>query len=134
MTRIGAWAELLKLGRNVMGLKDEIRNFCRTNAINSLLKEGWFDFLAQPRSSQDMCDHFGYTDMEFLLRILDLFVRDHILTMRDGVYQTVGRVEPGQAKVPRVFGPSMVQITLDQAASLPDRLRGRYGSFSDGIN
>ncbi|NWF96951.1 MAG: methyltransferase domain-containing protein [Candidatus Thorarchaeota archaeon] len=134
MTKIGAWIEMLKLGASVRGLKKEVRFFYRNSLINSLLKEGWFDFLSQPRTAQDVCDHFGYTDMQFLTRVLDVFTNDGVLIREDDRYRSAFPVEPQPVKLPRFFGAAMKQITLDGAASFPDRLKGRYGTFSDGMN
>ena len=132
--RIGAWSELLKLAIDIRGLKKEVRQFYRGNAINALRQEGWFDFLIHPRTIEDIAGHFGYTDMDYLTRMLNLFSVDGLLMTSGETYRVTGPIEEQPIVLPKFFGSTMGQIAADSASQLSNRLKGKYGSFSEGIN
>ncbi|MGQ4912978.1 MAG: class I SAM-dependent methyltransferase [Candidatus Thorarchaeota archaeon] len=134
LAKIGAWREVMKLGLDARKRTRELREFYRANSVKVLRREGWFDFMTVPRTVGDIVEHFGYTDVDFLVKYLDALADDDILVRQDGTYRTNGVVEDYPIVPPDIFGPGLVQITADAAASIPERLKGRYGTFSDEMN
>ena len=67
LSSLKAWKEIIGL----YGSKDrqkEIREYYRALSVNALRREGWFDLMRTPQTIQDIMDHFGYTDHDFLLK------------------------------------------------------------------
>ncbi len=131
---IGAWLQLLKLGGNIRRHKTELKNFYRANSVNILRREGLFDYLTKPRTLQDISDHFGYEDLKYLSKVLDVFAEDDILIQHEYAYKVNGVVPEFSAEPPEVFGQGMAEIVADSAEAIPSRLRGHYITFSDDMN
>ncbi|MHA1906773.1 MAG: class I SAM-dependent methyltransferase [Candidatus Thorarchaeota archaeon] len=131
---IKAWKEILKLGGRARTRGNQVRDFYKANSINVLRKEGWFDYMAYPRTLEDVAGHFGYTDLDFLRRYLEAYSDDEILIKEDGTYRTNGPVEEYSIEIFDLVGPGLVQLAADAAARIPDRLKGRFVSFSDQMD
>jgi ubiquinone/menaquinone biosynthesis C-methylase UbiE len=131
---LGAWRELLKLGVDVRKRQKELRDFYRAHSVNVLRREGWFDFMAKPRTIEDVANHFSYTDLDFLTKYLEAYAQDAILIKENRTYRTNGTIDDYPTIAPDIFGSGMAQITADAATSIPNRLRGHYGTFSDEMN
>ncbi len=133
--KLGAWSELLKLAPTARGTIETVHQFFKNNVVNTFCKEGLFDFLSQPRSMEDICGHFGYTDTKLLSYVINAFVNDKMLIKnKDETYQVVTPVKEEPIIRPRQFNSAMEQIIRDSIMSYPDRLRGRYVTFSSGMN
>ena len=132
--KIRAWKELMKVAMNIGKLRGDINNFFRGNIVRSLRDEGWFDYLNQSHTLEEIASHFGYTDREFLQRLLDVFTEDHTLSkVEGGGYVVNGGVEDRWV-LPSCFDVSLVDLWKDYAAFLPDRLRGGYLEFTSGLS
>ncbi|MDF1540322.1 MAG: class I SAM-dependent methyltransferase [Candidatus Thorarchaeota archaeon] len=132
--KIRAWNELMKVALNIGKLRGDIDNFFRGNIVRSLQDEGWFDYLTQPRTVDEIASQFQYTDTEFLQSILDVFTSDHTLSKGvDNRYVINGVVEDRWV-LPTLFDGSMVELWKDYAVFLPDRLRGKYLEFTSGMS
>ncbi|MDF1540188.1 MAG: hypothetical protein P1Q69_14940, partial [Candidatus Thorarchaeota archaeon] len=92
LSTIKAWKEILKLGGRARTRGNQIRDFYRANSVNVLRNEGWFDFMSNPRTLEEVADHFGYSDLDFLKRYLEAYAEDEILVKVDGTYRTNGLV------------------------------------------
>ncbi|MHA1770390.1 MAG: class I SAM-dependent methyltransferase [Candidatus Thorarchaeota archaeon] len=129
-----AWKELLKIGLNVSKLRTQINSFFRGNIIRVLRDEGWFEYLSQPRTADEILSHFGYTDSAFLAYLLDILVEDKTLIHEDGIrYRVNGHVEDGWT-LPACFDGTMQELWEDHARAIPNRLRGEYIKFTGGMN
>jgi ubiquinone/menaquinone biosynthesis C-methylase UbiE len=131
---LGAYKELVKLGVDAKKRSRELRDFYRANSVNVLRREGWFDFMAKPRTIANIADHFGYTDIDFLTKYLEAYAQDDILIKEDGTYMTNGIVNEYPIVPLDIFGPGLVQIVADAAKAIPGRLKGNYRTFSDEMN
>ena len=134
ISKIGAWSEVLKIGGSGRSRSKELRDYYRALSVNVLSREGWFDFMASPQTIQNIVDHFGYTDMGFLIKYLEAYVQDEILVRENGTYRANGVIGDFPIKAPDIFESGMAQIASDAAAAIPSRLRGQYTTFSDEMN
>lgn len=133
LSTIGAWSEIIGL----LGSRDrakEVREYYRALSVNALRREGWFDFMKTPRTTQDIMDYFRYRDYGYLSRYLEAYAQDGILIRENGTYRTNGLIGEYPVNPPDVFGPGIVQITTDASYAIPNRLRGLYTTFSDEMN
>ncbi|MFW9920961.1 MAG: class I SAM-dependent methyltransferase [Candidatus Thorarchaeota archaeon] len=133
ISTISAWLEIMK----AIGARDiakVLREYYRALSVNVLRKEGLFDFLVSPRKIQDIADHFGYTDLEYLTKYLEVFANDDIIIKENGTFRTNGSVNEFPLEPPKDFGPGFVQVTTDASAGIPDRMRGHYITFSDEMS
>jgi ubiquinone/menaquinone biosynthesis C-methylase UbiE len=127
---ISAWFEVMKLVR-ARDISKELTDYYRALSVNVLRKEGLFDFLVTPRTIQDIADHFGYTDFEYLTKTLEAYANDEILIRERGKYKTNGMVNDFPIVAPKEFGPGILQAISDGSSAIPNRMRGRYTTFSD---
>ncbi len=133
ISTIGAWFEIMK----AIGARDiakVLREYYRALSVNALRKEGLFDYLLSPRTIQDIADHFGYTDLEYLNKCLEVYADDKIISKENGTFRSNGSVNEFPLVIPRDFGPGFVQVTTDAAEGIPDRMKGRYTTFSDEMS
>jgi hypothetical protein len=129
-----AWRELLKLGLNVKKLRTDINRFFRGNIINVLTDEGWFDYLREERTVFEIAAYFQYTDIEFLKYLLEILVEDGAIASNGGNgYQRNGSVASDWV-CPSCFDGAMEELWTDHAKAIPDRLRGKYLTFTGGLN
>ncbi len=133
LKKAAAWREIMKLG-GMRKRSKEVRSYYRALSVKSLRKEGWFDFMTIPRSIEEIADHFGYVDMEFLRKYLEAYSNDKILIKEEGKYRTNGIVEDFPAIPPDLFGPGLAQLTADAANNIPQRLKGNHITFHDEMN
>lgn len=134
LPKLKVYGELLKLGVGVRNRAKDIREYHRSLTLNALKREGWFDYMVTPRKKHDIADHFGYTELDLLAKILETLASDELLVVADGTYQANGTAGEFPLVIPPEFSTGLVQIHTDAAASIPDRLRGRYTTFSDQLN
>jgi ubiquinone/menaquinone biosynthesis C-methylase UbiE len=133
LSSLKAWKEIIGL----YGSRDrqkEIREYYRALSVNALRREGWFDLMRTPQTIQDIMDHFGYTDHDFLLKYLEAYVQDEILVKENGTYRTNGLITAFPVNPPNYLGSGIVQITTDASNAIPNRLKGIYTTFSDEMN
>ena len=81
-----------------------------------------------------IADHFGYTDMIVLNKVLEGFRKDELLVVEGDTYRTNGIINEFPIDPPSIWGPGLQQISSDGAAAFPDRLRGVCTTFSDEMN
>ncbi|MEM2143240.1 MAG: methyltransferase domain-containing protein [Candidatus Thorarchaeota archaeon] len=129
-----AWRELMKLGPRFKVIKEQVDTFFRGNVLGVLREEGWFDYLKEPRTFTEIASAFSYTDMEYLGLILDVLVEDGVLQMENDRYHFPLRDISFDWCQPRVFSEAMVELWVDHARAIPDRLRGKYMNFNSGLN
>ncbi len=129
-----AWKELLKLGLNVRKLRDEIDLFFRGNILGVLRNEGWFEYLITPRTAMEIASYFNYTDIAFLEYLLDILVEDDVLDLDGGYYELEEKEFSFEWACPSCFDTAMSELWVDHARAIPDRLRGKYLTFSGGLN
>ncbi|NWF96878.1 MAG: class I SAM-dependent methyltransferase [Candidatus Thorarchaeota archaeon] len=129
-----AWRELMKIGLNVGRLRKEIDVFYRGNILGVLRNEGWFDYLQRPRTAVDLAAAFRYTDMEFLEYILNVLVDDGVLSRNGDEYVFQEGQVSFEWDFPSCFDISMRELWVDHARAIPDRLRGKFISFTGGLN
>lgn len=134
ISKIGAWGEVLKIGGSGRSRSIELREYYRALSVNVLSREGWFDFMATPQTIQNIVEHFGYTDIGFLVKYLEAYVHDEILIKESNTYRTNGVIGEFPVIAPDIFESGMAQIASDAATSIPARLRGQYTTFSDEMN
>ncbi len=131
--KLHAWYEILKIG-NLMKIKKQNNLFFRGNIIKVLKKEGWFDFLDEPRTLEELADNFGYTDVKFLKEILEVMVQDGTLRKVDNAkYQTIRPLDE-RWMLPDILSETWTEIWQGYAEKLPERLRGKYVHFTGGLN
>ncbi len=130
---IGAWLEIMKAigARNIA---KELREYYRALSVNVLRKEGLFDFLMTPRTIQNIADHFGYTDLVYLTKCLEVYADDEIIIKENNTFRSNGSVNEFPMGTPKEFGPGFVQVTMDASAGIPNRMRGHYTTFSDEMS
>lgn len=132
MRTLKAWLVLISLGK-VRELRKEVDTFYRGNIIRVLKEEGWFKYLSEPRSLEDIASQFNYTDTELLQEILDVLLADQTL-LEDG-QQKYSVNEPLNEEwvAPRLFNESLQGASIADAEFLPKRLRtGDYLPFAEG--
>ncbi|MHA1930457.1 MAG: class I SAM-dependent methyltransferase [Candidatus Thorarchaeota archaeon] len=124
----------MKVAMNISKIRGDINNFFRGNIVRSLRAEGWFDYLNQPHTADEMASHFEYSDIEFLQKLLDVFVGDHTLSYVDGNGYVVNGGVDDRWTLPECFDASMADLWKDYASFIPDRLRGKYLEFTSGMS
>ncbi len=128
-----AWYELLKLG-NIKKVKVQNAKFFRGNIIKVVKREGWFEFLDEPHSAEELAEYCGYTDIKFLQEILDIMAADGTLRKTEGnKYQTARPIDESWV-LPEIFTEAWTDIWQSYANKLPERLRGSYVKFTGGFN
>jgi ubiquinone/menaquinone biosynthesis C-methylase UbiE len=128
---IGAWREVLKVGGSGRTWRKKIEGYYRGLIVNVFRKEGLFDFMVIPQTVQNIADHFGYTEIELLNKVLEGFRKDEILVKEGETYRPNGSVHEFPIEPPSIFGTGLQEIFSDGAASFPNRLKGVYTTFSD---
>lgn len=134
--RMRAWIEILKIVRfgRISSISKEVDKFFRGNIIRVLDKEGWFVFLQEPQSIDEIATYFQYSDKIFLKNVLDTLVHDKTLkVLENTLYQINAPVDTSWA-IPRVFSESLKDICINYAEWLPNRLNARFDKFTGGIN
>jgi ubiquinone/menaquinone biosynthesis C-methylase UbiE len=134
--RMKAWMELVKLLKTVSPstIRKEAYTFYRYHVIQSLLKEGWFNFFDKPKTMKDLAAKYNYTDMGYLQTLLEYLVEDQTLAKTDnGSYQTIRPINQEYVLL-RLYDDSMDEIFKSYADAIPERLRGKYHEFSSGFN
>lgn len=128
-----AWFELIKLGK-IGSLRKDINTFFRGNIIRTLKQEGWFEFLEESRSLEDMINKFNYSDENFLLEILETLISDNTIKKhKNNKYQL--RLPLNEEWIrPKIFTEGIVEIFKNYAESIPMRLNGKFFEFSGGFS
>ncbi|MDH5401716.1 MAG: class I SAM-dependent methyltransferase [Candidatus Heimdallarchaeota archaeon] len=126
------WKELLKLGKTGI-VRQEINNFFRGNIIKVIGVEGWFEFLEEERTLEDIANHFNYTDLDLLSQLLNILERDRVLININGNYICDHYVKDNYRR-PKIFSDAMVDIWKEYSNQLPNRLKGNKIEFFNGIN
>jgi ubiquinone/menaquinone biosynthesis C-methylase UbiE len=129
-----AWNELLKLGLNVSKLRKEIDIFYRGNILGALRNEGWFDYLKTPRTVIEIASDFRYTDIEFLEHVLSVLVDDGVSQNENDRYVFRDKELFFEWSFPSCFDVAMRELWVDHARAIPERLRGKFLSFTGGLN
>ena len=127
-----AWMEILKLGP-VIKLSKEMNAFYRNTVLEVFRDEGWFDYLASPRTLDDIATRFNITDKDLLSNILNTLVQDGIVKENRRTFQ-VSRQVVIRKITPRLLSQGNIDISLNYARFLPRRLRGEYYSATSGFN
>ena len=76
--RMKAWWQILKIMMSLTKIK-EAREFYKGNLIKVLDKEGIFHYLKEPKSVEEIMEHFEYTDLNLVSKTLDALRSDKIL-------------------------------------------------------
>ncbi len=133
LNKVFAWYELTKLG-NASRLRKELEEFSRGNIIKILEKEGWFEYLKQQRTLEEMKRMFSYDDSEFLEYVLEVLVRDKTLEkMENGSYKLNEPLDKSWI-VPSIFDDQIESLWTGFANFIPKRLHGQYYEFTGGFN
>ena len=128
-----AWIEILKLGR-LLSIMSKVNQFYRGNVIKVLKKDGFFNYFDVPRRLNEISEHFGYVDKEFLKELLNILVVDKSLfQLDDDLYGHVSSLDESWIE-PEVMTKSMREVWISYAEALPARLRGKYIQFSGGLD
>jgi ubiquinone/menaquinone biosynthesis C-methylase UbiE len=126
------WGELIKLGP-IAKLSKEVNDFYKNTVVKMLKNEGWFDYLIEPKSVDEILSHFGYTDKEFLMEILNPLVEDGILNTIEGKYQASKEISIREIR-PKLFNDGNIELSINYINAIPERLRGNYYCSTSGIN
>ncbi|MBN1214872.1 MAG: class I SAM-dependent methyltransferase [Candidatus Lokiarchaeota archaeon] len=125
-----------KVGASLKKVTRDIYNFYRGNVIRVFGEKGedWFNFLAIPRTINEIAENYKYTDREFLQYVLDTLTEDETIIFNEETskYQVIGEVED-KFTIPKVFNDSAVDVLSSFAKVIPQRLKGGAPSFSKGF-
>lgn len=124
---------MIKMGGSVKKWTGDTKAFYRSNVIRVLGEDGedLFNFLANPKSKEEIVEKYQYTDMEYLDLVLKTLIEDKTLKQVDSKYQTIEPVME-KRKVPSVFNESVVEVLEGYAKNIPSRLKGQYNEFCGG--
>ncbi|MBN1800638.1 MAG: methyltransferase domain-containing protein [Candidatus Lokiarchaeota archaeon] len=114
-------------------LSKETNLFYKNIVVEVLQREGWFSFLEEPRSLEDIANKFDYTDKDYLKEILDALLSDDTITFKEDRYKTNGAIDIVDVK-PQIFNESIMDYSRGYAKSIPERLRGKYHLVTTGYN
>lgn len=128
-----AWYELIKLG-NITQVRKDIDTFYRGNIVRVLATEGWISFLKEPRTVDEIMDHFQYTDKNFLELILHAFVADNSLKIVNKSTYVFNEPVNTEWVLPAIFDEQMKDLWWNFSNFIPQRLKGKYYDFSGGFN
>lgn len=128
-----AWYELIKLG-NIRSIRKDIDTFFRGNVIRSLKQEGWFEFLENERSFEEIIEKFNYIDSIFLNEVLDTLVSDKTLLRTNNNKYILIKPLNEDWILPRIFNEAIVEIFKGYAESIPSRLKNEFFEFSGGFS
>ncbi len=134
LTKLRVFLEMMK-GIGVMGpMFKQVKIFYRGNIIQTLKEAGWFDFLDQPRTLEELMENFRYTDKKFLTEVIDILVEDGVISLTDTVKYKTNRPVDETYVVPKAYGDVGKETWSSYAHAVPERLRGNFSEFSGGYN
>ncbi len=123
---------MLKLGFATK-LSKETNSFYRNIVVEVLQREGWFTFLEEPRSLDEIAKNFDYIDKDYLNEILVALLSDDTIIRREDKYETKGPIVIENIK-PQIFNEAIMDYSKGYANSIPDRLKGKYHLVTTGYN
>ncbi|MFX0062223.1 MAG: class I SAM-dependent methyltransferase [Candidatus Hermodarchaeota archaeon] len=128
---IRAYRQLIRMGN--FYIVRQFEGFFKGNIIRVFTKEGLFDFLDEPKTLNEVSEHFGYTNQLFLKKLFDFLAEDTIIRLYEEKYQTVRPIKDVWVR-PEVFNDSAIEIWEEYAHSIPSKLKGMSKEFISGIN
>ncbi|MFX0062738.1 MAG: methyltransferase domain-containing protein [Candidatus Hermodarchaeota archaeon] len=144
LSRARAWSELKSMvGLRYLRYKKHADAYYKGNMLRILRFEGWFDYLKEERTVEEIANRYHYTDLTLLSEILNILTKDGILQTKAGKYQngfnlTEGLLladsylEEGQQSL--YLSETLLDIYSRYAEAIPLRLRGRYIHSLAGVN
>ncbi|MFW9990799.1 MAG: class I SAM-dependent methyltransferase [Candidatus Odinarchaeota archaeon] len=143
MGKIKAWTELItKLGPvgNVANRFEKVNRFL---ILHSLIHDGLFDFLNQPRTFQEISEGKGYKDTDYLKEVLDTLVSDKeaviVLNASTGKYSKHPSFAVPELKellsvsdFEKIYNAARVPKNF--ANQLPNRLKGENITFAGRLD
>lgn len=121
------------MGKSLLKVK-EAQYFYRDNILRALEEEGWFHFLQNPRTSNEIMQNFNYTESDLVRDILDTLVENKILlATADSRFQVAGEININMTK-PDIISDALYEIEIELANELPNRLRGKPCTLTSGFN
>ncbi len=134
LTKFRVFVEMMK-GIGVMGpMFKQVKIFYRGNIIQTLKDEGWFEFLDQPRTLEELMEHFSYSDKVFLKEVVDILLEDGVVaSVEDSKFKTIRPLNEAYV-VPKAYGDVGKATWSSYARAVPGRLRGKFCEFSGGFS
>ena len=125
--------------------KQDLHNFYAGNVLHTFKREGLFEFLNQPRSVEEIAEKYQYTDKELLTIIIQLLTSEQALitvededesskTPHDGVKYQAAKEISDKWVLPKGITEDFKDVWINYSDALPNRLRGKYTQFTQGIN
>ncbi len=130
------WTILTRVGP-VARLAKQADQLFRYYVLEVLAQEGLFEYLKEPRTYEEILDHFGYVDSRFARDLLTILVKDreNVLVLNGGRYQMnptrpLPRLEDITGSTnPRVH--SFGEMAKGIARFIPARLRNEPVEFPE---
>ncbi|MFX1253905.1 MAG: class I SAM-dependent methyltransferase [Promethearchaeota archaeon] len=144
LSRARAWSELKGMvGLRYLRYKKHADSYYKGNTLRVLRSEGWFEYLKEERTIEEIAARYNYSDVTFLNEILSILTKDGTLQTKAGKYQNGPNLAEGllladiyleEGQQSLYLSETLLDIYSRYAEALPLRLRRKYIHSLAGVN